>query len=140
VQTLQPLSIADIGLAARNMFGIARIDQQHLEATLFEDFIDRNPVDPGGFHDDGFDPTALKPVRQPMQIGGKGLERADGLRIAVWPDRGDVKGGANIKGRRVRVNTGHFPPPTGPLRWSHTPLLRLGTSNGGAGPRNRSIS
>src|SRR3954471_21313523 len=38
-----------VGLAPGNVPGIPGIDQRHREPTLFQDLVDRNPVDPGGF-------------------------------------------------------------------------------------------
>lgn len=83
MKTLQPLCVTDVGLAPGNVPGIPGIDQRHREPTLFQDLVDRNPVDPGGFHDDRLDPALFEPVGQPMQIGGEGIERPDRFGIPV---------------------------------------------------------
>ena len=83
MKTLQPLCVTDVGLAAGNVFGVPGIDQRHREPALFQDLVDRNPIDPGGFHDDRLDPALFEPVGQPMQIGGEGIERPDRFGIPV---------------------------------------------------------
>jgi hypothetical protein len=50
--TLKPLRIADIGFAPRYVLRVPGVDHHHLEATLFEDFEDRDPINPSRFHDD----------------------------------------------------------------------------------------
>ena len=64
VQLLEPLRIIDIGLAPRNVPGVPRIDEQHLEPALFQNLVDRNPVDPRRLHGDGADADGLEPIRQ----------------------------------------------------------------------------
>ncbi len=59
MQALQPLGIADVGLATRHVLGVARVDQNHLEAWLLQDLEHRNPVDPGRLHGDRLDPALL---------------------------------------------------------------------------------
>jgi hypothetical protein len=41
VQPPQPLSVADVGLAAGNVLGISGVDQHHREPALLEDLVDR---------------------------------------------------------------------------------------------------
>ena len=48
----QPRGIADIGFAPRHILGVPRIDQNDIKAALLQDLVDRDPVDPGGFHRD----------------------------------------------------------------------------------------
>ena len=45
MQPLQPLGVADIGLAARHVLGIARIDEDDFEASLVQYLKHRDPVD-----------------------------------------------------------------------------------------------
>src|SRR5215216_3425140 len=83
MEPLQPLRIADIGLAPRHVLGIARVDKKHGKSPGIEELEDRNPVDAGRFHDDSLDAAFSKPVDQPMQIGREGTEAADWLRCAT---------------------------------------------------------
>ena len=50
MKTLQPLRVAYVRLAARNMLGVAGIDQKDLETAFVEQFEYRDPVDAGRFH------------------------------------------------------------------------------------------
>ena len=61
MKPLQPLRVADVGLASGHVLGIARIDKEHREATGVEKLEDRNPVDAGRFHDDRLDAAFRKP-------------------------------------------------------------------------------
>ena len=80
MEPLQPLRIADVGLAPRHVLGVARVHEKHDEPPGIEKLENRNPVDAGQFHDDGLDPAFSKPVDQPVQIGREGTEAADRLR------------------------------------------------------------
>ena len=103
------MCVTDVGLAAGNVFGVPGIDQRHREPTLFQDLVDRNPVDPGGFHDDRLDPALSEPVGQPMQIISEGIECSDRFGIPVRTDGRNVHPGADVDGRRVRVDWRHVP-------------------------------
>jgi hypothetical protein len=65
---------------------VAGIDQHHLQAVLFEDLVDRDPIDSGRFHRHGLNPTSHQPLGQPLQIGGEGAELAHRLGVAVGRD------------------------------------------------------
>jgi hypothetical protein len=65
------------------VLGVPGIDQRHCEPTLFQDLVDWNPVDPGGFHDNRLDPALFEPVGQPMQIVSEGIEGPDRIGIPV---------------------------------------------------------
>jgi hypothetical protein len=62
MKPLQPLRIADIGLAPRHVLGVARVDKKHGKSPGVEKLEDRNPVNTGRFHDNGFDAAFGKPV------------------------------------------------------------------------------
>ena len=47
MKPLQPLSVADVGLATGDMLGIARVDQKDLKAALVQQFEDRDPINSG---------------------------------------------------------------------------------------------
>jgi hypothetical protein len=66
MKPLQPLRVADVGLASRHVLGIARIHKEDSEATGVEKLEDRNPVDACRFHNDCLDATFCKPIHQPM--------------------------------------------------------------------------
>jgi len=86
VQTLQPLCVAHVALAAGHMFGISRIHQNHGEAALLQDFEDGDPVNAGGLHGNCGDPALLEPVGKTVQVSCEGAETADRFRIAVRPN------------------------------------------------------
>ena len=65
MEPLQPLRIADVGLASGHVLGIARIDKEHIKASGIEEFEDRNPVHAGRLHNDRLNATFLKPIHQP---------------------------------------------------------------------------
>src|SRR5882672_5953312 len=68
MEPLQPLRVADIGLAPRHVLGITRVDKEHSKPPRIEKLENRDPVDAGRFHDDGLDAAFRKPVYQPMQM------------------------------------------------------------------------
>jgi hypothetical protein len=59
-QTLQPMCVGDIGLAAGHMLHIAGIHEHHGKAELLKDLEDGNPVNAGGFHGNCADPALLE--------------------------------------------------------------------------------
>jgi len=119
VQALQPFGVTDVGLAPWDVLGIPGVHQHHLEPTLLQDLVDRDPVDPGALHDDRLDAALGEPIGQPVEIGGEGLERPHRLLIAIRTDGGHVHGGADVDRRRVRVNRGQLLPTAGPLGLRH---------------------
>ena len=60
MEPLQPLGIADIGLAPRHVLGVTRVDKKHGEPPFIEKLENRNPVDAGRFHDDRSDVCSLR--------------------------------------------------------------------------------
>src|SRR3954447_26133401 len=91
MEPLQPLRIADIGLAPRHVLGIARVDKKYGKSPGIEKLENWNPVDDRRFHDDGLDAAFSKPVDQPMQIGREGTEAADWLPCLIWPHSSHVQ-------------------------------------------------
>ena len=65
MKPLQPLRIADVGLATGRMFGVTGIDQKHLDSALLKQFENRNPVNAGRFHRHCPDAAFREPVGQP---------------------------------------------------------------------------
>ena len=99
VELAQPLTVLDIALAAGDVFDVPGVDEQDLETPRFEDVVDRNPVDPGGFHGDAGDATRDEPVGQALEVRGEGPEGLDGGRVPIGR-HGDVVLG------RAAVDTG----------------------------------
>ncbi len=94
LQLGQPGGVADVGLAARHLLDVARVDQQQLEVIL-EDVPDRLPVDAGGLHGDLLDPVGAKPIAQPEQAGHGGDELGQVL-LAPAPRRRQAHAGGHL--------------------------------------------
>ena len=137
VQTLQPLCVADVGLAPGHVLRVPGVDHHHLEPSLFQDFEDRNPVNTGRFHDDRLDPAPGEPVRQPVKIIGKRPERSNRFFVAIWTDGRDMYCGADIDRRRGRVDRDQISRFTRPLRLRHAVNPPARESKRGAGPRRK---
>ena len=76
MEVAEPLAIRHVTLASGDMFDVARIDEDDLQAPGFEDIEDRDPVHARGFHRDAGDPTGDEPVHEPVQPR---RERVEGL-------------------------------------------------------------
>lgn len=74
MELLDPLTVQNVGFAAGNVLDVVRVDEHHLEATFFENLVDRDPVHARGLHRHGLDLTGLKPVRETVQISREGIE------------------------------------------------------------------
>ena len=72
------------------------IDEQDLQPTRFKDVVDRDPVDPGGFHGDAGDATGEEPVGEPFEVGGERPEGLDGRRIPICWNGHVVLGGTAV--------------------------------------------
>ena len=96
VEFAQPLRVLDIAFAARHVLDVARVDEQNLEPARLEDVVDRDPVDPGGFHGDTGDATGNEPVGQPLEVGGEGAERLHRGRVPIGRDRHEMVGRATV--------------------------------------------
>ena len=94
MQLLDPLAVHDIGLAARDVLHVPRVDEDDVEAARLEDLVEGDPVDPGGFHRHGGDAAGREPVGEAMEIRREGLERAHGGCVTVRGD-GDVLGSSS---------------------------------------------
>jgi hypothetical protein len=49
---LYPAAVSHVSLAAFDLFGFFGIHQRYFDAAVFEQGIQRHPVDTGGFHRD----------------------------------------------------------------------------------------
>ena len=80
---------------------MARVDQEDLEATGFEDFIQGDPVDAGRLHRDARHAASREPVGEPMKIGRETPEGTDRFRIALRWNCDEMLGRAAIDPERV---------------------------------------
>src|SRR5215472_7923979 len=62
---------------------MAGINQDHLEAALLEDLVERNPIDPGRLQRDRLDTALGQPVGHALEVGGKGAKRLHRLGIPI---------------------------------------------------------
>ena len=83
---------------------IARVNQDHLEAAFFEDFVERNPIYPGRFHRHGPDSALGKPVGQANKLGGECAELAYWFGVALERDRHEVTSLAAVNPGCVRLD------------------------------------
>ena len=70
MEILKPLTIQDVGLAARNVMHVLSIDQMDFNVSRLQDLKQWNPVDASGLHCHRVDAALLQPVRQGVQIFG----------------------------------------------------------------------
>jgi len=75
-----------------------------LEALRFQEFEERNPVDPGRFHSDRFHTALLQPRDDLVKIGGIGAELPDWFGVTIGGDADHMHVGMNIDSGRVRVD------------------------------------
>lgn len=110
VQLLEPLRVADIGLAARHPLGVPRIDQADLQARLLQHRVKSDPVVARALQSHGFDPALQEPIPQGIHPGGKAGEALDDGRGAPHGDSRDEFLRPDIDAGRVRVLEGveHF--------------------------------
>jgi len=80
----QPGGVRDIGLAARHLLDVTRIDKQTVELIL-EDRPDRLPIDAGRLHRHLRHPVRLRPVAQRQQPAHRGLKLRHFLHTATTP-------------------------------------------------------
>src|SRR5712671_5709506 len=105
MEVAEPLAIRHITLTTREIFHVASVDKDDVKAPAFEDFEDRNPVDPGSFHRDVGDATRGEPRRQPVQIAREGREGPYRRRVAIGGHRDEVGGRAAINPGGVWMET-----------------------------------
>src|SRR5271169_889003 len=92
------------------MLCVASVDQLYVEPLLLKNLKNWDPVDPGRFHDDGFDPARAQPVSKSMKVRRKCSKGAYWLWIAIRRDRHHVHRGANVNRRCVWMDRRHLPP------------------------------
>ncbi len=102
-ELLQPLAVEYVGLAPRDVLVMPGIDQQHLETTPVQEFIQGNPVHTGGCHGDGVYAAGVEPVGQGVQVGGEALELAYRFVVSIRRHRHEVAGRADVDASGVRM-------------------------------------
>jgi hypothetical protein len=104
VKLLQPHRVVHIGLPTRHVLDVASIDEQHFEASRFENLEYRHPIHARRLHRDRCDSDRLQPVGEPMQVAGEAPERTNWLRISVrwYPDH--VEGRPYVETGCIGVN------------------------------------
>jgi len=124
----QPLTVLDIGLAARNVLHMPGVDQQQGEAVL-QEVVDGLPVNPGGFHSHMADPPGGQPIGQGQDVLGHGAE-SPGLLMQSSPGLQAAHAGRHAPAVHIQATT------TGKNRFhGRTRLVLL---NDG-GPRKSSV-
>jgi hypothetical protein len=104
VQMLQPLAVADVGLASRHVLHMTRVDQTDLHPACLQNLKQRYPVDSGRLHGHCLDSTLLEPVRGGQQIFSEGGKLTNRMGIAIG-GHGDINlRRADVDARRVGVN------------------------------------
>ena len=109
MELLKPLGILYIALAARDMLNVARIHEQDLEASSFQQLEDRNPVHARRFHGDRRDASCLEPIGQSMKIAAERPEGPHRLFIAVGGHGDDMERRPDIEPSRIRVDRAELP-------------------------------
>ena len=102
-QVAQPFAVGHVTLSAGDIFHVAGVDQDDVEAARFKNLEHRDPVDPGRLHRHMRDPRRREPVGEPMQIAGEGGERTDRHRIAIRGNRDEMFGRPAIDAGGVRM-------------------------------------
>ena len=92
-ELLQPLAVQHVGLAARDVLDVARVDQQHGEAARLQQFKQRNPVHARGFHGDRVDAASHEPVGQGIEVDREAGKLTYRFIVPVGR-HGDIVGGA----------------------------------------------
>src|SRR5688572_27240036 len=87
MQILQPLAIQHIGLAARHVMHMLRIDQMNFDTLRLQDLTQRDPVHSRRLHRHRVDTAGLEPIGQPMEIFCKAGKRPDRIAVPVGRNR-----------------------------------------------------
>src|SRR5579859_360039 len=103
MQILQPLAIGDVGLSARHILHMLRIDKADLKSSCFENLVHRIPIDTRGLHRYGTNPALFKPIREDVEIPRERWETPHRLWISVSSDGHVQLAGPYIDAGRVRM-------------------------------------
>lgn len=108
VEILNPLTVAEVGLAAGQVFAMAGVNQKNFESGGFEDLKERNPIDAGGLHGDGLNATSFEPVTQLKQIVGESGKGSNRVGVGVARDGHLNLRGADVDAGSVRMEHGQL--------------------------------
>ena len=86
MQLSQPTGVTNVGLTTRHVFGVACVDQNDLEAMLFEYLVGWDPIHARGFHRDASHTVRFEPIGQIMQIMRESSKRTHGCICHVRVD------------------------------------------------------
>ena len=103
MQFSQPLAFLHVGLAPRQIPGIAGVHQKHLEPVLLQNIVGGNPIHSGGLHRHGLYSTRLHPYGHPLQIHRPGAEFPHRFGIAFRQHRHKMALIADVNSGRVGV-------------------------------------
>jgi hypothetical protein len=104
VELLDPLTVQDVRLAARDALDVEGVDEQNLEAAVLEDLEQGDPVDPGRLHGDGGDAAGLEPVGELEERMGEALELPNRVRVAIFRHRDPVAPRPDVDSGCVEVD------------------------------------
>ena len=102
MQLAKPPAIPYIGLATRDVLGMAGIDQANVKAGIHQYLVGRDPIDTCRFHDYVADTAIFQPGSHRMEVDCEAAKRADRLLVAVLTHR-------NLMGFRTDVDSGCIP-------------------------------
>jgi hypothetical protein len=104
MEALEPLTVEPIGLGATgDALRLTGVDQQHLQASRFQELKEGNPVDASRFHGNGGHATVKEPVGQGVEVDGERAETAHGLGVTPRGHGDPVLGFADVDARGVGV-------------------------------------
>jgi hypothetical protein len=83
---------------------VAGVDQQHFEAALLEDLVERDPIDPSRLQRHSLHSALREPVRQPVKLGGEGAELTHRLGVPVGRDRHEMAVLSAIDSSRIGLD------------------------------------
>ena len=145
VEVAEPLAIGHVALAAGDVLHVPRIDEEDVQPPGLKDVVDRNPVDPGGFHRDAGDTAGDQPVGEAEQIARERFERLDRRRTLIRRHRDIMLRRSAIDPRDMRIDAvQHGGRPAGLAGATativfHRTLLHTARKHPGTGRRHRNI-
>ena len=112
MQFLDPLAVPVVGLAAsRHSLELSRIDQQHFQPPLFQQVVQRHPIQPRTLHGHRLDAFLLEPIGQRLQFDRRRCELPN-VGLLGFPLRtaDPVLAAAQVDSGGIRTNQGQTRP------------------------------